>query len=132
MFDFFRRSGPRPLTEAIRHAIESDGLTAPVSNLSELRMVESTGRYSDRKVTYFRVFDPSSAAQRAMDIRRYRDFDVFQNLVLRSGHVESDGKIVLTRPVAAPAAPVRMRAGRIVPTIPDAVEATESITSDAS
>lgn len=118
MFDFFRRSAPRPLTDAIRHAIESDGMTAPVSNPSLLRMVESHGRYSDRKVTYFRVFDPASAAQRALDIRRYQDFDVFQGLVLRSGHIESDGKIVLTRPVVtqAAASQVRMRAGRIVPT----------------
>lgn len=143
MFDFFRRSGPRPLTDAIRLAIESDGLTAPVSDPSLLRMVESTGRYSDRKVTYFRIFDPASTAQRSMDIRRYQDFDVLQNLVVRSGHVESDGKIVLTRPVATPAA-VRTRAGRMVP-IADAeivangdagptgsVAATEASTSDAT
>jgi hypothetical protein len=117
MFDFLRRSTPRPLTDAIRHAIESDGMTAAVSNPSLLRMVESKGRYSDRKVTYFRVFDPSSTAQRAMDIRRYQDFDVFQGLVLRAGHVESDGKIVLTRPVVTRAAEpmVRTRAGRLVP-----------------
>src|SRR4051812_21822562 len=102
MFDFFRRSGPRPLSDAIRTAIQSDGMTTQVTNPSGLQMVESQGRYSDRKVTYFRVFDPASTAQRSLEIKRYKDFDVFQGLVLRSGHVESDGKIVLTRPVATP------------------------------
>jgi hypothetical protein len=119
MFGFLRRSAPHPLTDAIRHAIEKDGVTP--ANPSRLRMVEVGGRYSDRKVTYFRVFDPSSAAQQTLDIRCYKDFDVFPNLVLRSGHVERDGMVVLARPVSPSAAQpaVRTRAGRIVAT-PDA------------
>lgn len=99
MFGLFRRPTPRPLTDAIRRAIEKDGMTAPVSNPSQLRMVESRGRYANRKVTYFRVFDPASAAQRSLDIQRYQDFDVFAGLILRSGHVEQDGVVVLTRSV---------------------------------
>lgn len=99
MFGFFRRPTSRPLTDAIRRAIAHDGMTAAVSNPSLLRMVESRGRYSDRKVTYFRVFDPATTAQRSMDMQRYQDFDVFPRLILRSGHVEKDGAVVLTRPV---------------------------------
>jgi hypothetical protein len=115
MFAFLRRSPPPALTEAIRHAIEKDGM-AP-TNPSRLRMVEVGGRYSDRRVTYFRVFDPSNAAQQTLDIRRYTDFDVFPGLVLRSGHVEREGTVVPTKPVSTlPAQPtVRTRAGRIVP-----------------
>ena len=56
------------------------------------------GRYANRKVTYFRVFDPASAAQRSLNMQRYDDFDVFPDLILRSGHVEDDGSVVLTRP----------------------------------
>ena len=117
MFAFFRRSGPRPLSDAIRLAIQKDGLTPSVSDLSQLRMVEQSGRYSDRKVTYFRVFVPGVVAQSALDVKRYQDFDVFPGLVLRAGHLERDGSIVLTRPTAPRAAQpeVRMRAGRIVP-----------------
>jgi hypothetical protein len=117
------------LTDAIRHAIEQDGMTA--ANPSRLRMVEVGGRYSDRKVTYFRVFDPSNAAQQTLDIQRYKDFDVFQGLVLRSGHVERDGTVVLTRSVSNVAAQpqVRTRAGRIVPTL-DATDADgEAVTA---
>ena len=124
MFGLFRRSAPRPLTDGIRHAIEKDGMTP--ANPSRLRMVEVGGRYSNRKVTYFRVFDPSTAALQMVDIRRYSDVDVYPGLVLRSGHVERDGTVVLTRPVSTLAAPptVRTRAGRIVPNIdPAAVEA---------
>jgi hypothetical protein len=120
------------LTDAIRHAIEKDGMT-PASP-SKLRMVEVGGRYSGRKVTYFRVFDPSNAAQQTLDIQRYQDFDVFQGLVLRSGHVERDGTVVLTSPVSTlPAQPkVRTRAGRIVPTL-DATEADgEAVTTSMS
>lgn len=116
MFGFLRRSSPRPISDAIRSAIEQDGTTPPVSHLSQLRMVEVGGRYSSRPVTYFRVFDPTSAAQQTLNIRRYKDFDVFPALVVRSGHVERDGTVVLTRSVAVRAAeaPVRTQAGRIV------------------
>jgi hypothetical protein len=129
MFGFLRRSTPRPLTDAVRNAIEKDGMTP--ANPSQLRMVEVGGRYSDRKVTYFRVFDPNSAAQQTLDVRRYKDFDGFPELVLRSGHVERDGTVVLTRPVSTLAAQptVRTRAGRIVPTL-DATNADgEAITA---
>jgi hypothetical protein len=116
MFGLFRRSAPRPLSPAVRNAIEKDGMTPAVSNPSQLRMVELTGRYSDRKVTYFRVFDPTNPAQQTVATQRYKDFDIFPGLVLRSGHVERDGTVILTRPVGARTpAPVRTRAGRIVP-----------------
>jgi hypothetical protein len=99
MFGLFRRSAPRPLTDAIRQAMQRDGHTPATIDPAQLRMVESKGRYSDRKVTYFRVFDPARAAQRALNTPRYQDFDVFLGLVVRSGHLESDGTVVLTRPV---------------------------------
>lgn len=119
MFDFMRRPGARPLTHAISRAISSDGHTASTTDLTSLQMVESNGRYSDRKVTYFRVFDPASAAQRSLDIKQYKDFDAFQGLIVRSGHVEKDGTVILTRPVVVRAADpeVRTRAGRAVPTM---------------
>jgi hypothetical protein len=67
-------------------------------------MVESSGRYSDRKVTYFRVFLPVLAAQQSLDVRRFSDLDQFHGLIVRSGHVERDGTVVLTRPVVVRAA----------------------------
>jgi hypothetical protein len=114
MFGLFRRPAPRPLTDAIRVAMQRDGHTPATLDPTQLRMVESSGRYSDRKVTYFRVFDPTSTAQRSLDIRRYQDFDVFLGLVVRSGHVENDGTVVLTRPVVVrvPSSPVRTQADR--------------------
>jgi len=116
MFNFFRRPGPRPLTGAIMEAMVRDGQNEGISDLSTLRMVESTGRYSDRKVTYFRVFDPTSTAQRSAGVTRYQDFDVFPGLIVRSGHVEKDGVVVLTRAVVvhAPSSSIRTRAGRAV------------------
>jgi hypothetical protein len=117
MFDFLRRSAPRPVTDAISKAMSADGQTVGAADLTTLMIVELNGKYSDRKVTYFRVFDPASAAQRSMEIKRYKDFDVFQGLVVRSGHVERDGTVVLTRPVVVhqPSEGIRTRAGRAVP-----------------
>ena len=114
MFGFFRRPAPRPLSEAIRRAIEKDGAAAPVSDPSQLRMVESGGRYSDRKVTYFRVFVPVLAAQQSLDVRQFNDLDQHQGLIVRSGHVERDGTVVLTRAIVVRAAdrPVRTQADR--------------------
>ena len=114
MFGFFRRPAPRPLSDAIRRAIEKDGITAPVRDPSQLRMVQSGGRYSDRKVTYFRVFVPVLAAQEALDVRQFNDLDQHQGLIVRSGHVERDGAVVLTRPIVVRAAdrPVRAQADR--------------------
>jgi hypothetical protein len=118
MFSLFRRSAPRTLTDAIRQAILRDGHTPAMHDLAQLRMVESSGSYSDRKVTYFRVFDPSSTAQRSLDIRRYQDFDGFLGLVVRSGHVERDGTVVLTRPVVVrmQSMPPRTQADRMLHT----------------
>ncbi len=99
MFGLFRRPAPRPLSEAIRDAIEKDGMTPATGDPSQLRMVESGGRYSDRKVTYFRIFFPVLAAQQSLDVRLFNDLDRHQGLIVRSGHVERDGTIVLTRPV---------------------------------
>jgi hypothetical protein len=82
-------------------------------------------------VTYFRVFDPSSATQQTLDIRRYQYFDLFPALVLRSGQVERDGTVVLTRPISTPAAQptVRTRAGRIVPNLDPTTADGEAVTA---
>jgi hypothetical protein len=114
MFGLFRRSAPRPLSDAIQRAIQKDGLTPASNDPSQLRMIESEGRYSDRKVTYFRVFVPVLAAQQSLDVRRFNDLDQYQGLIVRSGHVERDGTVILTRPVAvrAPANPLRAQADR--------------------
>jgi hypothetical protein len=118
MFGLFRRPAPRPLSDAIRIAIEKDGSNAAQSDPSQLRMVESSGRYSDRKVTYFRVFVPVLAAQQSLDIRQFNDLDQCQGLIERSGHVERDGTVVLTRPVVvrAPGTPRRTQADRMLHT----------------
>jgi hypothetical protein len=114
MFGFFRRPAPRPLSEPIRRAIEKDGMTPATGDPSQLRMVESGGRYSDRKVTYFRIFFPVLAAQQSLDVRLFNDLDQHQDLIVRSGHVERDGGVVLTRPIVVRAAdrPDRAQADR--------------------
>ena len=93
-------------------------MTTPVIDSSQLRMVEFGGRYSDRKVTYFRVFVPALASQQSLDVRRFNDLDPHQRLIVRSGHVEGDGTVVLTRPLVVRAAdrPVRAQADRTLHT----------------
>ena len=118
MFSFFRRPASRPLSEPIQRAMQKDGLTQTTADPSQLRMVESTGRYSDRKVTYFRVFVPSLAEKQSLDVRQFNDLDHSQGLILRSGHVEKDGTVVMTRPIVVRAAegPRRTEADRAMHT----------------
>jgi hypothetical protein len=94
--------------------MEQDGGLTSGGNTSLLRMVESNGRYSDRKVTYFRVFDPALTTQRSLDVRQFRDLDDAQGLIVRAGHVEKDGVVVMTRAVTVRAAdtPIRSMADR--------------------
>jgi hypothetical protein len=60
-----------------------------------LRKVEQRGDYAGRPVTYFRVFDPGNAKWGTSEVRRFDDLDVRR--IVHSGHIESDGAIVLNR-----------------------------------
>jgi hypothetical protein len=116
MFSFLRRSAPKSPTAAVCRALEEGGLPSSVTSASMLRVVESRGRYSNRKVTYIRGFAPVRAAERSLDVRGYKDLDAYQDLVLRSGHIEGDGVVMSRRPSDGDApGPIRTRAGRAVP-----------------
>jgi len=100
MFDFLRTPAPHGPSAAIARVVEQAGLPADVGHSSMLRVVESRGRYSGRKVLFIRVFDPVRATECAVAVQRYRDLDEFPSLVLWSGHVEGDGIVALTRSAA--------------------------------
>ncbi len=116
MFGFMRRSGERSRSAAIHRALERDGLPSGLDAPSALGVVESRGSYSGRKVTYIRVFDPARAAERGLNVQAYGDLHAHPNLVLRAGHIEKDGTVVITwrAPAADAATPVRERADRAV------------------
>jgi hypothetical protein len=95
MFDFMRRSSPQSPTTAIRHALKEDGLFSAGGESVALSVVESRGRYAGRTVRYFRVFDPARTSTRGLNIRSYQDLSAHQNLVLRTGHVEADGSVII-------------------------------------
>jgi N-dimethylarginine dimethylaminohydrolase len=101
MFGFMHGSGSRSLSKAMRRALEKDGLPSGISSASMLRVVQSAGRVSDRTVTFIRVFDPVRAAERAVDVRSFRDLDAQPGLILKAGHIESDGIVVITRHMPA-------------------------------
>ncbi len=114
MFGFGRKSSQRSPSAAIFRALESDGLPPGVDSASTLGVVESRGKYSGRRVTYIRVFDPAAAAERELEVRAFEDLDGHPDLVLRAGHVEKDGTVVITwrAPALDAATPVRERADR--------------------
>ncbi len=114
MFGFRRRSGQRSPSAAICRALESDGLPPGIDTASALGVVESRGRYSGRQVTYFRVFDPARATERELEVRTFGDLDTHRTLVLRTGHIEQDGTVVMTwrAPALDAETPVRERADR--------------------
>ena len=114
MFDFMRGSSPQSLSAAVRHALEKGGLLPATGAPPALSVVESRGRYAGRTVRHIRVFDPARTSERGLTIRTYRDLSAHPDLVLRTGHVEADGMVVMhdRAPAVAAAIPVRERADR--------------------
>ncbi len=96
MFKFFRKSTPTHPTSELSRAMLDAG-RAQDSDVGALYVLERRGTYSDRKVTYFRVFDADEVASRAVTAATYSDLDTHPELVRANGHVEADGKIVLNR-----------------------------------
>ena len=114
MFGFPRASAPKRPSAGICQVIERAGLPSGVSQASALRVVEERGRYSGRKVSFVRVFNPAHAAENAVNVQRYADLDTHPDLVLWSGHIEGDGLAAITRCVPAISAepPTRAPADR--------------------
>jgi hypothetical protein len=134
MFDFMRKSRSMSPSKAIRRALEKDGLPSGISSASMLRVVQSGGRVSDRKVTFIRVFDPVRAAERALDVRSFRELDAHLGLILKAGHIEPDGIVVITR--RSPARDIEMsapvRTDQVVPAdgIPSSFRGADSMLSN--
>ncbi len=96
MFRLIFNSRPRHPTPTMAAALISDGLP-PGMQPATLSVVEQRGTYSGRRVSYFRVFDPIRVTERGLQIHRFTDLDRHPNLVLGSGHLESDGSVVLSK-----------------------------------
>jgi hypothetical protein len=72
-------------------------------------VVERQEKYSGRKVTQVRIFDPSQAEARVVAIGAYDDLDAHPDLVLWAGRVEQDGTVNITRQAAAASTAVPTR-----------------------
>ena len=110
MLGFNRKSGQQSSSTAIIRALEGDGEPPGMDAASALGVVQSRGSYAGRKVTYFRAFDRAHAAARAVDVHAFGDLDAHPDLVLRMGHVEKDGSVVITWRAPSPDAATPMRA----------------------
>jgi hypothetical protein len=126
MFDFMRRSSPQSPTTAIRHALKEDGLFSAGGESVALSVVESRGRYAGRTVRYFRVFDPARTSTRGLNIRSYHDLSAHPSLLLRTGHVEADGSVIIDHRVPSlDAAIVPSLDAAIVPSLDAAIPVRE-------
>lgn len=65
--------------------------------MNALRMVTRPGLYVERKVTLFRVIDPTAVARAGVTLHSFGDLDNHRALQLHDGHIERDGRIVLNR-----------------------------------
>jgi hypothetical protein len=92
MFNLLRRSAPRYPT--IRQTLANAGLLSS-TDPDALTVLERHGSYSGRGVNFFRAFNPTDATAGAIRVRTYGDLDAHQELVLGSGHVESNGLVML-------------------------------------
>jgi hypothetical protein len=115
MFGFKRKPAVQQPSTALCRAILASGLPPGCDDpAGTFRVVERHEKYSGRKVTQVRIFDPSQAAARGVAIGAYGDLDAHPDLVLWTGRVEQDGTVNITRQAAAAstAAPMRQAADR--------------------
>lgn len=116
MFSFMRKSAVRRPSADVCRALQANGLPPGCDDPSSaFRVVEKQERYSGRKVTQVRVYDPAAATARAVDVRAYGDLDVHPDLILWTGRVEQDGAVNITRqsaPIVARTATARQAADR--------------------
>jgi hypothetical protein len=102
---FFQRSQSAHPGHHVTQTLLGSGLPAQLDP-AMLSVVQQRGSYAGRGVTYFRVFDPTRNAERAVVIRQYTDLDICPELVVTSGHIEQDGAVVLATRESA-STPVR-------------------------
>jgi uncharacterized membrane protein YeaQ/YmgE (transglycosylase-associated protein family) len=89
---FWKADRVGPLSEPVRLRLAAErGLGA--QDAAPLRMRQEHGRYADRTVTYFQVFDPATAGTPGADLRHLRTLDARH--ILYSGFIERNGQIVL-------------------------------------
>ncbi len=115
MFGFKRKPAVRQPSAAICRAIAATGLPPGYNDpAAAFRVVEQQEKYSGRKVTQVRIFDPAMADARRVAVGAYGDLDAHPDLVLWTGRVEQDGTVTVTRQgvAAQTAAPTRQAADR--------------------
>jgi hypothetical protein len=89
---FWSKPGAKPLSEKLsRLLVQERGLTTQVCG--SLRMLEETGNYVDRKVTFFRVFDPAAITGSSQPAVRFSDLN--PATILYYGHTEKNGDLIL-------------------------------------
>lgn len=109
MFSFLRKSAVRaPSPEIVRALAATAGSAGRTDFATAFKVVEMGGKYSGRKVTHIRVFDPATIAARGVDVRAYGDLDSHPDLILWAGRVEQDGTVMLNQ-VASTATASTMR-----------------------
>ena len=89
-----KKSIVQPLSEPIQLTLYKDRGVSSEASVS-LRMIEERGNYSERSVTYFRIFDPRNTKWGTSEVRRFDDLNVSR--ILHSEHIERDGVVVLNR-----------------------------------
>ncbi len=93
MWKFWGKQGSRELSSGLQQVlIQEYGLAS--ETVARLRVLERSSRYSGRKVTAFRVYDPAAVATKPPS--SFIDLD--EAAVLYAGHVEKEGQIVLAPP----------------------------------
>jgi hypothetical protein len=110
MFRFKRKPAVQQPSAALSRAIVASGLPPGCNDpTTTFRVVERQEKYSGRKVTQVRIFDPARAEARGVAVGAYDDLDAHPDLVLWTGHVEQDGTVNITRQAAAASAAVPTR-----------------------
>jgi len=96
LWQFWRQSGPRELSDQVRKALQSQ-LQVNSQNAGRLRSLSKSGHYARRRVKLIRIFDPALIKQVQPAQLKYADLGMTNHRgALRfNGHIEADGSVYL-------------------------------------
>ena len=105
--------GRKPVAQELPDKVKEDLIAKfalEPGTVDKMRFSGKKGRYSNRPVQYFRIYDPDLISHGAPAKVKYEDFQLDmagdRKALLFDGHIEKDGHVLLTdRRAPTPASP---------------------------
>ncbi|MCI0440247.1 MAG: hypothetical protein L0177_14120, partial [Chloroflexi bacterium] len=95
-WQFWQHSEQAKIPDRIRRTLAVDFKLDP-QYMDELRHMERSGKFSNRKAKHVRVYDPALVASTPKRVQRYEDLDNHTEAILFEGHIDRFGAFLKDR-----------------------------------